>query len=455
MSLFRILLLSVVVLIVNGCMAPHKLNPSTVAIRPTLQAMVEPGVGQTRAEVLQRLGEPSTVILLPDQRRIDHYYSDKLESLGIDALSKNKGDVARASYASRSWRQLDVFYVNGKVVRSVLTQEQRQLPENLQAWMSGLRGQNLPFGNDETAYITFRANPSEYREALLWSRSIEPRINQGSAYDQAAAERIVVGTPLHTVMWSLGSPSRIVSSGKGEWFIYEKFGLEPSAGKLVAFHGERTAFLVDQGRVVDRRHHAGRWNIPSLEDSRAPLNLTRLTSHDFLQGLDAHGTGKTLVKGDLKLEPPYDEMARFIADTEFADVPPAAEAYFARVINKQIAPDYLILKAAALKTEQPGAKILPDFLNGDTVLATQVANTSDRVWLNLGVLDKVYFTGSGAVDTVIQFSPFSPHSPWYAFGPTVQNQLGREYLYNRCARGDECQRSLIDIYSGNIVVPWP
>ena len=85
-------------------------------------------IGTSRADVIGQLGAPSASIRLSGQRRIDRYYSEKLDAWAFVKPDSKPLAVRRAGYLKRELAVLELFYEKDRIVRRSQSQERFSIP---------------------------------------------------------------------------------------------------------------------------------------------------------------------------------------------------------------------------------------------------------------------------------------------------------------------------------------
>lgn len=416
-------------------------------------------VGTTRAEIVAHLGPPSASVRLSGHRRIDRYYSERLDAWVFVKPDSKPLAVRRAGYLNRELAVLELFYEADELVRRNLSQERFSIPGGQQTLQPYARTVEMSPQYNSRAFIMF---DPVFRSAMLWSRYTSPRLNQGFVFDQERARQLGQGRGVDELFWALGLPSRILNSARGEWLIYERARFTASAdqARLEDFHLMRSSFLVAAGRVQDVGHVDRRWPVPDLQPSwrRGVLGPGEVpASAFFLAGLDAHGWGVSFHRnkeGFTRATPAqYQGMSYQLGDAAFARSLDDIERFNERHKAGQLDANLYLLRGMALQVNSPERDNLLLLMGGDRAALQRALAGPDSHWLNFQSPDKLYADADGHIMATLNLSPFYPASPWYGFGPTTQ-QLGWEYKHRECVGAGECVKALDEIYTDNLTMPW-
>lgn len=416
-------------------------------------------VGTGRAAIMAQLGAPSASVRLSGQRRIDRYYSERLDAWAFVKPDSKPLAVRRAGYLNRELAMLELFYEADRLVRLSQSQERFSIPGGQQTLQPYARTVEMSPQYNSRAFIMF---DPVFRSAMLWSRYTSPRLNQGFVFDQERARQLGQGRGVDELFWTLGLPSRILNSARGEWLIYERarFTTPSDQSRLDDFHLARSSFLVADGRVQDVTHVDQRWPVPDLQPSwkRGMLGPGEVPeSAFFLAGLDAHGWGVPFYRnrqGFTRATPAeYQGMSYQLGDAAFASSLDDIERFNERHKSGQLDADLYLLRGLALQVRSPERDSLLSLIGGDRAALQRALAGPDSHWLNFQSPDKLYADADGRIMATLSLSPFYPASPWYGFGPTTQ-QLGWEYKHRECVGEGECVKALDEIYIDNLTMPW-
>lgn len=415
--------------------------------------------GTARAAIVAQLGQPNASVRLAGKRRIDRYYSESLNAWAFVKSGSKPLAVRRAGYLDRELAMVELFYEADRLVHRNLNQEHFSIPggqNTLQPYARAV--ESFPRYNSPD----FAMYDPVYRRATLWARFTSPRLNQGFAFDQQRARQLGPGREVNELFWTLGLPSRILNSARGEWLVYERarFTTTADQSRLDDFHLKRSSFLVAAGRVQDVEHVEQRWPMPDLQPTwtRGVLTMGKVpASAFFLAGLDSHGWGVQFYRDqqgfDRATPAEYQGMFYHLSDAAFASSLDDIDRFNERHKTGQLDADLYLLRGLALQVRSPERDNLLALIGGDRGTLQRALAGPDSHWLNFQAPDKLYADSAGRIMATLSLSPFYPASPWYGFGPTTQ-QLGWEYKHRECVGEGECVKALDEIYIDNLTMPW-